>query len=206
MRLVVRFEVDASFPDEIEVEKKNGSSSLKTPAIDELVALLSGTRLGSSETPSPGMERSTSTEVPTEDVIQDGLTIKRVGTIARQEDLIELATRKKSGSLSWSDTFPHLLLSATPHHILAKHESGTFVSVVHRRLHDATFEHIADAVQPGLKKLRVLLKEIQDLLIARGPEARLSLVCRKGHLEVFERSDRWSVLPSAALKKFESIQ
>ena len=50
---------------------------------------------------------------------------------------------------------------------------------------------------------RRLLEELQNMMMERGKEARLSLVCRGGVLQVMERKSSRALLPKEILARFD---
>ena len=71
-------------------------------------------------------------------------------------------------------------------------------------LDDAEMRAIHTQYDDVFKKLRALLGTIQRLVVACGKEGRLSLVCRRGLLAMYEREDRESCLPEAVMNRFDS--
>ena len=69
------------------------------------------------------------------------------------------------------------------------HRRGEFFETRRYELGAPELEDVARAAQPGLKKLRQLLQGIQDAMMSRGKDARLSLVCRQGVLQAIESSN-----------------
>ena len=57
-------------------------------------------------------------------------------------------------------------------------------------------------IQQGFRKLVAVLKVIQELVRQHGRRARLSLVCRDGRLEVFERTGSHGSLEDEELERF----
>jgi hypothetical protein len=207
LQMVVRFEVDACLPSKSTSRLKIEAPPLAITSgddVDSLALLLSNTQI--SEPSSSAVSRVRHTP-STAIVKSDGapfLEICAVGNLVPQKDLIELTTRseRNAATFSWREAFPQLWLSQTPHHYLAVHNRGTFSSIQRRTIEGEDLLAIAADAQQSFRKLRKVLGAIQELLIEQGREARLSLVCRNGVLEVFERTDGRNVLPDKVLKRF----
>jgi hypothetical protein len=194
LKMVVRFEVDACLPLSKTTTAQGSEAANSRPPkatdVDDLSQLLSSAHI----TPDPPSTHK-----------MHGISYRTAGTLVPQQSLIELTTRSARNiiSFNWAEALPQLWLSRTANHILAVHERGTFTSVTRRSLEGSAELRAATAgAQLSFKKLRRVLDAIQELLVERGREARLTLVCRNGVLEVFERTDDWSVLPKEVLKRF----
>jgi hypothetical protein len=205
--MVVRFEVDACFPPSS--TSKNVSTSTSQAAVsgddvDDLAALLSGTKITDTSSSKPSRTTSGSAGLKSTEG-SSGLIVRSVGTLVSQNSIIELTTRsvRNAATFSWPEAFPQLWLSQTPYHFLAVHERGTFTSVTRRSIDGTELRAVAADAQASFKKLRRVLGAIQELIIERGRDARLSLVCRNGMLEIFERTDGKSLLPKELIKKFD---
>jgi hypothetical protein len=139
--------------------------------------------------------------------LQDGalgsLTFRRAGALVPQNELVELAARTpNSAARGHKELLWQLWLSQTPHYALAVHEGGLVREVRRQHLHDSpALRAAADAAQGGLKRLRVLLDTVRRLVVERGRDTRLSLLCREGRLEVFVREGA-PVLPTEFEDKF----
>jgi hypothetical protein len=132
------------------------------------------------------------------------ISIRQGGRIVPQSDLIELKTcaEHKLGRFDWADAYPQLFLSQTPHHLIAAHVEGTFRSMKRGHLDSDDMRRREASAQPKLKKLRALLQSIQELLVSRGTDAKLSLVCHGEMLELFDRTSPSLVVPADVLKRF----
>ena len=60
-----------------------------------------------------------------------------------------------------------------------------------------------EQAETSFKKLGMALRMIQKLVIKHGQAARLSLVCEKGKLMVYERVNTQSCLPAEVMQRFE---
>jgi hypothetical protein len=187
--MVVRFEVDACLSD-------TPSRLSKNVGIDDLVASLSATRLSSN--PAGPLENASSS--PT------NLIIQRAGTLIPQSRVVELATRAEHNisTYDWSETYPQLALSQTPHHILGAHQRGTFTNIFQRTLKGPGLAGAALAAREGLIKLRAVLDAVQELAVEYGKKNGLSLVCKDGQLMAYEREGSKGCLPEEYLKRFDA--
>ena len=170
------FEVDARLP----------ADPLAQLVVDDLAAALSGAHL---------QAETSSINSP---------IVRRVGELVPQGDLIELKTRTEitAPKIAWGDVYAQLFFSQTRHLVLGIHKRGTFHRVHREELdRSESLRSAAAKAQPGLKRLRVLLVAIQQLVISQGCEKNLTLVQRDGMLEVFERQ-QGVVLPVEILSRF----
>jgi hypothetical protein len=187
--MVVRFEVDACIPP----TARNNQATPK-PSVDALADTLANVSLSSAP----------STKVQT---IEDdyGLRIRQAGSYVPQSNIVELATIStwRRAQYDWSEAYPQLFLSQTPHHFLAVHHKGRFNTVEKRKLGSPALKDAENAAQTRLWQLRQALDIIKDIVVERGKSGRLSLVCQEGEMKVYERSSDMSCLPDDILKKFE---
>lgn len=197
-KIVVRFEVDACLP------------STPTPSIltnkygvfdvNELSSTLAATSISS-----PSTSSAKFTPIPMGD--NHILHVGRGGSVVPQSSLIELSTRseKRLPDLRWEESFPQLFLSQTPYHYLGVHQSGRFIQVQKRQLgKDPELLMAQQTAQTNLKKLRVVLGLIREVVVDAGEEGRLSLVCRDGNLEVYDRKSDESRLPGSLMRQFKA--
>lgn len=192
--MVVRFEVDACLPSEaIGKPSVDDDDDQEAALLGALSGLSIGTNARSSTMPSPSPLASTS------------LKIFRAGTRVPQSNLIEMTTRSEISVIrfDWADAYPQLYLSQTPHHYLAVHRSGTFFKLKKREIGKGDLVSIESEAQPGFKKLKKILEEIQTMVKKRGANGRISLVCKEGVLRVYERVSKESCLPEDLLALFE---
>lgn len=201
MKIVVRFEVDACLPSQSSDPKARGKPHADDDDDPEglsLLGALSGLSIGKSihSDVMPSSPPLTFTD----------LKILRAGTQAPQSDLIEVTTRSEisAASFDWADAYPQLYLSQSPHHYLAVHRTGTFFKITKREIGKQDLVKIEAKAQPGFKKLRKLLGEIQTRVKKGGADGRVSLVCKGGVLKVHERISTESCLPGDLLALFES--
>ncbi|KAJ8503210.1 hypothetical protein ONZ45_g11065 [Pleurotus djamor] len=121
-----------------------------------------------------------------------------------QSSIVEITTRSfwNYQNLNWSDVYPQIYLSQTPHLFIGLHHRGTFTRLVQENLGSPPMRRIYAAEQPKMKMLRWLLGDIQKRLRKHGPDAKISLVCRGGVLGVYERDSYDDCLPEEVLDYF----
>lgn len=186
LKMVVRFEVDACIPT---------AAVRKSANIDELTDTLANVSIAQTQKSLPKS-------------ISHGLTILRGGQISPQSSMIELSTvsQRRRAEYNWKELYPQLFLSQTPHHFLAIHDRGRFLTIEKRRLETRTSTELVNAakdLQVNLRKLRAALGKIQEMVKEEGERGRISLVCENGVLSVFERVGREGCLPDEFMARFE---
>ncbi|ESK83892.1 geranylgeranyl pyrophosphate synthetase [Moniliophthora roreri MCA 2997] len=199
IKMVVRFEVDACLQKPSTGRQKSKllphASSSADDALDSITAGLANTTISSSST--------TSKIVPAGD---RKLIVEKGGEVIPQDSVIELGTisqrRLTSGQLDWEEKLPQLLLSQTPLHYLGVHERGRFMEVQKRQVSSSELQGVKRRIDPVIKQLKSALEDIKRMVTQHGERARLSLVCRNGRLEVFERQSGDSCLPAEYLEKY----
>ncbi|TBU25104.1 glycosyl transferase family, a/b domain-containing protein [Dichomitus squalens] len=99
-------------------------------------------------------------------------------------DAVVTVIRGGAQRQNWEETYTQLFLSQTPVHYLAVHQRGVFETINTRPLNSPQFQ--------------------RTLVAEHGRRGRLSLVCRGGRLEAFERGDGNDVgcLPDRELARF----
>ena len=184
MNMVVRFEVDACIETLVDDEGFCKATGRKT--VSSSLLPLRQTSFGTTS----GVD----------------VNVIRAGQLVPQSSLLEMTTRSErfADQYRWEENYPQLYLSQTPHHMLAIHRGGRFHRTESRMLDDAEMRAIHTQYDDVFKKLRALLGTIQRLVVACGKEGRLSLVCRRGLLAIYEREDRESCLPEAVMNRFDS--
>ena len=202
--MVVRFEVDACLPFDQPGPKATVSSRTDDDDDDDdddpdeaLLGAFSGLSIGTGS-------RSATLSSPSPLTSTD-IKIFRGGTQVPQSNLLELTTRSEisAANFDWNDAYPQLYLSQTPNHYLAVHRTGTFFSIARRRIGENDLVAIESRAQPGFKKLRKILGEIQTRVKKAGASGRISLVCEAGVLKVHERDSKESCLPEDSLALFK---
>ncbi|PCH40480.1 hypothetical protein WOLCODRAFT_117364 [Wolfiporia cocos MD-104 SS10] len=194
MKLVVRFEVDACLAS----PRPRAESSAE---VDDLASTMSNLRVSSSahsaaHSGGVGINMQSPADEP---------RIIRAGTQVSDDAIIELTTRSVAARMKfrWPDSYPQLFFSQTPHHFLAHHNAGQVREIVKRHVGDPEMWAVEAKAQTGFKKLRQLLKKIQDLVLEAGQDGRLSLVYQKGSLALYERANQDSCLPAQMLERFD---
>jgi hypothetical protein len=176
LKMVVRFEVDAHI----------STSNLKDTRSDSLNAIQgSSVSSESQSSANPGLS----------------LTVVRGGSPVPQSSLLEIKTQCIAGE-HWSKHYPQLYLSQTPHIFIATHTQGKFHTVRKWQLGSPDLTRIAETFTDRLRKLRLALGVIREVVIARGKSGRLSLVLQDGELTVFERISKADCLPPEYLARF----
>ncbi|KAJ6476110.1 hypothetical protein C8R45DRAFT_873376, partial [Mycena sanguinolenta] len=188
LKMVVRFEVDACIP----TSAAKASTARKVESIDDLANNLAGISL----------RRTSADPAP---ISSHGLTVMNGGAVVPHSSILELTTRtqRRAAEFDWNDAYPQLFFSQTPHHFLAVHDRGRFTEVNKRGLTSPDLKAVERTMQPNLRKLCVALRQIRDLVVKHGQRGRLTLVCRRGKLEVFERTSDASCLPDEVMARFE---
>ncbi|KAF8883761.1 hypothetical protein CPB84DRAFT_1734556 [Gymnopilus junonius] len=184
LKMVVRFEVDACIPPPAKYPRKSISS------IDELADSLNAVSLSS-----PSRRAG-------------DLHVMEGGTVVSATAVIELTTRSqasmKSRFFDWKEAYPQLFFSQTAHHFLAIHQRGRFYDVQKRKLSSDELQTIEADAQVDLKRVRMALELIQDIVMKHGKKGRISLVCVNGVLNVYERDSDDSCLPDPIMDLFET--
>lgn len=128
----------------------------------------------------------------------------RAGQLVPQSSIVELATRSERGAnyFDWTESYPQLWLSQTPHHFLAVHYKGLFHRLETRTLDDDEMKYVHAEFEGTFKKLRALLETIQEIVVKHGKGSCLSLVCKDGILAVHEREGRDGCLPDEVMNRF----
>jgi hypothetical protein len=184
--MVVRFEVDACIPP----PKNHSRRSVASP--DELAAAFSAVDLSDGATP---------TTDP-----RSHLSVIKGGYEVAPSAIMELSTRSefKQHEYDFKELYPQLFFSQTTHHALAVHNRGRFTAIHRRKLASPEFQTLDQELQPQFKAVRKALKFIQDLVVEHGERGRLTLLCKDGVLQVYERSNEESCLPDHLLALFKA--
>lgn len=183
LKVVVRFEVDACTRPPVKYPRRS------TTSVDELVASLTGVSLGP--------HTSFRSEYP--------LLVREGGVEVPADTVIEIVTRSEaniSRGYNWNDVYPQLFFSQTAQHYLAVHKYGRFSEITKKKTKE--MQDIEQDSQPGFKKVRRVLDVIRGLVMKHGKEGGLSLVCKGGVMNVYERKSKETLLPDVAMKFFES--
>ncbi|KAJ7480636.1 hypothetical protein FB451DRAFT_1238102 [Mycena latifolia] len=190
LKMIVRFEVDACIPS----SAKASAASKSVQSIDDLGDIFAGIKLAAPTAPAPASKTT------------HGLTVLDGGATIPHSSIVELTTRseRREAEFDWNDAYPQLFFSQTPHHFLAVHTRGRFTAVNKRKLGTPELQAVECTLQPSLKKLRAALDVIKALVVKHGQRGRLTLVCRAGNLQVFERVSSASCLPDEVMSRFEN--
>ncbi|THH16178.1 hypothetical protein EW146_g4426 [Bondarzewia mesenterica] len=205
LKMVVRFEVDACLP--LAPKKKRPSQASPSLNPDDLADALSSLNIASSkparaaETTLPTSGSSKSSDTPS----SSSLRILRGGSEQPQDRIIELTTRSENyiHKLDWAEILPQLYLSQTPHYYTGVHSRGSFFEVRKQALDGLELAAQREKTEMSLRKLGSALKMIQEIVMKRGCESRLSLVCEAGKLRVYERASKASCLPEEEMERFK---
>jgi hypothetical protein len=137
---------------------------------------------------------------------QHGLTVLGGGIFVQESSIIKLRAKKEAPAtvhrVRWAEHYPQLYFSQTQHLFVATHQDGMFHTVTKADIRDAT--GVASAAVEKLSKLHHALKSIQEVVIKGGLEARLSLFCQNGELNVVRRTDGVSCLPEDVMFRFST--
>lgn len=192
MKLVVRFELDAYLRTSPSTSSRSRPTVAADAEEDSLADALSNLTVGSktktSPTASPGQ-----------------LKIIKAGEEVPQSSLIEMKTRNPVSfqRLDLKSELPQLWFSQTPYHYVAVHDRGVFQSIRKDEVGKGEFIYAEEDIQVALRKLRVVLGSIQQLVKSRGLAGRLTLVCVEGVLKVYERGEHETCLPGDLLMLFD---
>lgn len=183
LKVVVRFEVDACTRPPAKYPRRSAAS------VDELVASLTSVSL------SP--RTAFRSEYP--------LLVREGGVEVPADTVIEIVTRSEANmtrGYNWKDVYPQLFFSQTAQHYLGVHKHGRFSEINKKKTKE--MQDIEQDLQPGFKKVRNVLDVIREVVIKHGKEGALSLVCKGGVMQVYERESKETLLPDVAMKFFES--
>ena len=223
MKFVVRSEVDAYNPAlckftegspaataaEVSANKDNDVKAADSTTAADRVAAPSAsdpldelTNALGSLTVDPTTARTTAAStatIPTLHVIH-------AGQVVPQKALIKLKTRSQINvaNFDWHNAYPQLFFGGCPTLHIGVHKRGTFYEVRKKHLDDADLRGVARDAQSALKRLREALGEVHNFAMANGKEARRSLVCRGGNLQVMQRESADSFLPDDILRRFDA--
>ncbi|KAJ3486729.1 hypothetical protein NLI96_g4016 [Meripilus lineatus] len=184
--MVVRFDVDAYLPE---------SGKVSTIPSDPVDAQLEKLLHGLSITPAP--QATPEASIPSVCEVRGGAYIP-------QNCIMELMARnQKNASFQWSETYPQLFFSQTPHFYLAVQTGGNFTALKRKNLQDQDVRNVGSGHQGDFRKLLIALEGIQKAMIESGQEGRCTLVHEGGELKVFNRLAQDSCLPQEVLTRFK---
>ncbi|PIL35057.1 hypothetical protein GSI_02844 [Ganoderma sinense ZZ0214-1] len=205
LKMIVRFEVDACIPGPASesttsttraTTERTAATRATSSNVDDLTDMLSGL----------DVSRGTSTSVMSTISQSADITVIRAGIQRSQSSIVELTTRSARyiDGFDWEEQYPQLLLSSTPHLFLAVHDRGVFQNVIKHQLGTTEFRRVENdsKIQKRFRQLVAVLRTVQSLVKEHGARGRLSLVCRDGRLEVFERTSDQRMVPDSDLERF----
>ncbi|KAI1783569.1 hypothetical protein LXA43DRAFT_1131139 [Ganoderma leucocontextum] len=205
LKIIVRCEVDACIPgpaSEATTSTTRATASRTTSThttssnLDDLSDMLSGLNVS----------RGTSTSTTSPTTQSADLTVIHAGIQRPQSSMVELTTRSARyvDQFDWAEQYPQLFLSDVPHLFLAVHERGVFQRIKKHELGTTEFRRVENdtKIQKGFRQLVAVLRTVQSLVKEHGARGRLSLVCRDGRLEVFERTSDQGAVPDSDLERF----
>ncbi|KZP29280.1 hypothetical protein FIBSPDRAFT_927058 [Athelia psychrophila] len=131
-------------------------------------------------------------------VKSEGFNIRRGGSVVPQSSLIEL----KSGKIKWPEVYPQLYVSQTPRLYKAAHENGLFHTITKMGLASPEMAEVAERSKVRFGRLRDALQAIKDMVVAAGPNGRLSFVVENKELKVFDRDSQSSFLKADVMALF----
>lgn len=187
--MVVRFEVDACLPVSQISTISPGNSTAEVSLSDQLSNLFV-----TSSTWTPTSAAASTAGYPL-------VTIG--GKEVPQETIMEMKTSAK-GKMRWTEAYPQLFLSQTPHIFIATHTNGVVTEVVEKELGSLEMANMGKAFQPNFWRLKLALEAVQELAVLHGKDAKLSLVCHNGELKVYERRNQDGCLPDEVMSRFDA--
>ena len=203
LKLVVRFEVDACLPPA--TPKRSASRANMSSNPEDLADALVGLKITPSKPVTPSVA-SRSSPAASEAGSSLQLRILRAGVEQPQSSIIELTTRseKTIHNVNSTDQFLQLYLSQTLHLYVGVHFKGRFFDVRKQGLESSELVSQREKAEPSLRQLGNTLRMIQKIVVKHGRTGRLSLVCEKGTLRVYERVSTQSCLPAEVMQRFET--
>ncbi|TFK74729.1 hypothetical protein BDN72DRAFT_853762 [Pluteus cervinus] len=184
LNMVVRFEVDGCV---LPAESNSGSPDsgegpLALPTESGLSEALSPIHFSMSSTP-------------------PSVTVLSGGACVPESCILEVTTVK---NVKWLETYAQLFFSQTPHHFSARQAEGTVKQVKKAHITSPTLQKVEKKLQPGLKKLRRFLVQLQELVILHGKDQRLSLIYENKELTLFRMRNDVCCIPEEYLARFSS--
>ncbi|KDQ26224.1 hypothetical protein PLEOSDRAFT_1078415 [Pleurotus ostreatus PC15] len=206
LKMVVRYEVDGYLPDTSPYTHswRQAASAAAPTAVNNLADTPASVKF-TAATP----ESTPKFKPKAEPALHAGLTVYPGGSWSiPQSSILEMKTRSQRNfdRINWSELHGQLYVSQTLHCFIGIHQQGTFSTLVRQNLRSAAMERVRAAEQPKLKALRWVLGVIQDLLVKRGGNARVSLVSEAGVLGVYECKTDGDCLPKELMEYFDSDQ
>ncbi|KAF9240055.1 hypothetical protein BU15DRAFT_87784 [Melanogaster broomeanus] len=123
--------------------------------------------------------------------IRSGVDVRLTSprSLIPQSNLIEVKTRSLQSALVWREIYPQLYFSQTAWLYVAWHSIGTFQPVEKIALDSDAMKPHAQQTAASIRKLKVLLEDILEVVRKQGPGIPLSLVGRGGTLTLWKRKE-----------------
>lgn len=200
MRVMLRCEVDACFA--VEAASQASQSDIKgskSNTADDLADAFSALKVTIQE----DSDQSTSAS-PLPDHSRNDVVVIKGGVEVPQSSLIKIKTRsaRNAETFDWTAAYIQLFIGQTSNLFTGIHRSGTFNEIQQKQLDSPEFGAASKRAQGALKKLRRLLDEICYIVMHHDTTGRLSLVCQRDELKIYERASQDSILPDDILERF----
>ena len=194
MKLVVLFEVDAYDPALCaDLATKEKGDTQTSDSVQDLTDVVSS------------MSMSTPLVLASKSSEKTKLHVIRAGIEVPQGALVKIKTRSKRNiqNLDWDAIYPQLYIGQTPTLKIGVHQRGRFEEVQTKTLDSPELKEVARETETGMKKLWSVLKELHNLVMANGKDARISVISKDGALQVLNRESLDSFLPEHTLSRFD---
>ncbi|KAK4050339.1 hypothetical protein OIO90_005132 [Microbotryomycetes sp. JL221] len=145
--------------------------------------------------------QNNSADLPPMQDIASGLTIHTAGGLVPQSSLVELSLMSKTAKFDRLSAMEQMFFSQTPSLYLSRHSKGTFGSYEDVKLREMRVEE--KKAQPALMTLGAVLDDVSKALKDMGNNAKASLICKGGKLEMFERTEGIQGLPEGLASAFD---
>ncbi|KAG8946991.1 hypothetical protein FRC04_011287 [Tulasnella sp. 424] len=98
-------------------------------------------------------------------------------SIVPQSSILEIKTRIREGEMNWSEIYPQLFLSQTPHLYVARHQQGLFTgtSVTKYDMTSSQLEKAAKAAEKPMARMYALLEAIVAAIRQEGEDVGMAL-------------------------------
>ncbi|KAF9522593.1 hypothetical protein CPB83DRAFT_911260 [Crepidotus variabilis] len=175
IKMVVRFEVDAFMP-EAQHDSQVSSQEVDSYSIDQLSNALASATITTRRTAEPTRYH--------------GVTVMVGGQQVPQSSIVEFKTQshRNRRPIDWAEVYSQIFLSQTDSLIWAQHDRGQFGSVQRIQLTSSQLEAVKEEAQLHIGQLVDVLLAARELFRRHGGQAKLSLVCIKGTLNVHQRN------------------
>lgn len=110
-------------------------------------------------------------------------------SIVPQSSILEIKTRIREGEMSWSEIYPQLFLSQTPHLYVARHQQGLFTgtSVTKYDMTSPQLEKAAKAAEKPMARMFALLEAIVAAIRQEGEDVGMALTYDGKKLALYRR-------------------